>query len=114
MTSDAILHSGVETSARRVPLGIAIETAAGATITFRALDALGNKVRDRLMHLGVGPGDRVGICCPKSIDAVAAILGILKAGAAYVPCDPHAPAARNAYILTDCAVMLAVVEDGLS
>ena len=83
-------------------------------LPFERLDALANGVRDRLRHLGVGRGDRVGICCPKSIDGVAAILGILKAGAAYVPCDPHAPAVRNAYILGDCAVKLAVIEEGLS
>jgi hypothetical protein len=52
----------------------------------------------------VRPGDRVGIYLRKSIDAVAAIYGILKAGAAYVPVDPGAPPARNAYILHNCAV----------
>ena len=46
----------------------------------------------------------------KSIDAVAAIFGILKAGAAYVPVDPGAPPARNAYILQNCAVKAVVME----
>ena len=46
----------------------------------------------------------------KSIDAVAAIYGILKAGAAYVPVDPGAPPARNAYILQNCAVRAVVME----
>jgi amino acid adenylation domain-containing protein len=57
----------------------------------------------------VTPGDRVGVCAPKSIGAVAAILGILKAGAAYVPVDPDAPPERAAYILGDCSVRAAVV-----
>jgi amino acid adenylation domain-containing protein len=48
---------------------------------------------------------------PKSIDAVASIFGILKTGAAYVPVDPGAPAARNAYILSDCSVKVVVVEE---
>lgn len=47
----------------------------------------------------------------KSIDAVASIFGILKAGAAYVPFDPNAPGARNAYILNDCSVKAVIVED---
>jgi amino acid adenylation domain-containing protein len=55
-------------------------------------------------------GDRVGIDLAKSADAVAAIYGILKAGAAYVPLDPTAPASRNAYILNDCQVSAVVVE----
>ncbi len=60
--------------------------------------------------MGVRPGDRVGIYLRKSIDAVAAICGILKAGAAYVPVDPGAPPARNAYILHNCAVKAIVME----
>jgi amino acid adenylation domain-containing protein len=71
-------------------------------------------VRDRLRYLGVRPLDRVGICCPKSIDAVAAILGVLKTGAAYVPCDPQAPASRNAYIVSDCQVKVTLVESALA
>jgi amino acid adenylation domain-containing protein len=67
-------------------------------------------VRDRLLHLGVGPGDRVGIYLEKSIEAVAAIFGILRVGAAYVPVDPSAPVWRNAYIFNDCSVV-AVIAD---
>ena len=73
-------------------------------ITYRELDALSDRLRDRLRALGVRRGDRVGIYMRKSIDAVAAIFGILKAGAAYVPVDPGAPPARNAYIMHNCAV----------
>jgi non-ribosomal peptide synthetase component F len=74
------------------------------------LDNLSNLLCDRLNHLGVSPGDRVGIYLHKSIDSVAAIFGILKAGAAYTPVDPDAPVARNAYILSDCSVKAAVLE----
>jgi amino acid adenylation domain-containing protein len=52
----------------------------------------------------------VGIYLRKSIDAVAAIFGILKTGAAYVPVDPGAPASRNAYILNNCFVKAVVME----
>ena len=64
-------------------------------------------------QMGVGPGDRVGICMRKSADAVASIFGIMKAGAAYVPTDPTAPASRNAFIFHNCAVKVVIVESRL-
>src|SRR5437667_225384 len=73
-------------------------------ITYRDLASLSERVRDRLRRLGVREGDRVGLYMRKSIDGVAAIFGILRAGAAYVPVDPGAPPARNAFILNDCSV----------
>ena len=61
-----------------------------------------------LWHLGVRPGDRVGLRLHKSIDGSSTIFGILKAGAAYVPVDAESPAARGAYILNDCQVKVVV------
>jgi len=90
---------------------VAVREPGGAgRITYRELAALSDRVRDRLLRLGVRPGDRVGIYLAKSIDSVAVIFGILKAGAAYVPVDPTAPAARNAYIHTNCGAKAVVVE----
>lgn len=82
-----------------------------ATLTYAELDALSTRAADRLRGLGVRPRDRVGLYLRKSIDTVAAIFGVLKIGAAYVPVDPRAPAARNAYILDDCAVALVMIEE---
>ncbi|MCI0558732.1 MAG: long-chain fatty acid--CoA ligase, partial [Nitrososphaera sp.] len=81
-------------------------------MTYQDLATLSNRLRDRLRHVGVRRGDRVGIYMRKSIDAVASIFGVLKVGAAYVPVDPGAPVARNAYILNDCSVKVVVVEKG--
>jgi len=58
-------------------------------------------------------GDRVGLRLYKSIDAVAAIFGILKAGAAYVPVDAESPAARAAFILNDCQVKVVITHHAL-
>jgi amino acid adenylation domain-containing protein len=52
----------------------------------------------------VSRGDRVGLCLEKSFEAICGIYGVLKAGAAYVPLDPKAPATRQAYILRDAGV----------
>jgi len=82
-------------------------------MSYAELDRTSDRVRDRLVRLGVSRGDRVGVCLHKSIDSVAAIMGILKCGAAYVPVDPTAPASRSAYILKDCAVKAAWVEGSI-
>jgi amino acid adenylation domain-containing protein len=105
------LHRYVEEAARRTPDGVAVIEPGAGSLTYAELDALSSRVRDRLAKLGVRPGDRVGMWLPKSIDSVATILGVLKAGAAYVPVDPTAPAERNGYILSDCAVAAVVVEE---
>ncbi len=108
-TADA-LHVPFIATARKYPEHTAVVEPGEGSITYRDLGALSDRVRDRLCASGVRPGDRVGIYMRKSIDTVATIYGILKAGAAYVPVDPGAPPARNAYILNNCAVRLAVVE----
>jgi amino acid adenylation domain-containing protein len=114
MADQMVLHQGLEASAGRRPGHVAVVMPEGGQITYRDLADLSDRVRDRLAHLGVRPGDRVGICCPKSVDTVAAIFGTLKTGAAYVPCDPHVPASRNAYILSNCGVKVALVEEELA
>src|SRR5262245_25435149 len=86
-------------SASRRPAHTAVEDPPDASITYAELDALSDRVRDRLQLLGVRAGDRVGVSMRKSIDAYATLLGALKAGAAYVPVDPAAPAWRSAFIL---------------
>jgi acyl-CoA synthetase (AMP-forming)/AMP-acid ligase II len=111
MTSLRVLHQYFTHAAQHYPDQIAVIEPGQGAITYHDLDLLSNRVRDRLAALGVHSGDRVGLYLRKSIDAVASILGILKAGAAYTPVDPGAPAARNAYILLNCAVKAAIVEN---
>jgi amino acid adenylation domain-containing protein len=101
-------------SARRFPDRDAVGEAAASPVSYAGLDALSDRLRDRLSRIGVAPGDRVGLFLPKSVDSVAAIFGILKRGAAYVPADPTAPATRAAYILADCGVKAVVVDARLS
>ncbi len=109
-----LLHESLAASARRRPEHPAVEDLAGGVLTYAQLDALSDRVRDRLAAWGARPGDRVGFWLPKSIDSVAVLYGILKTGAAYVPVDPGAPAWRGAYVLHDCDVRAIVVERGLA
>lgn len=104
------LHRLLESSAQIWPDHIAVVAASGTQITYSELDALSDRVRDHLVATGVRPGDRVGLFLRKSIDTVAAIFGVLKSGAAYVPIDVSAPTARGAYILNNCAVTAYFVE----
>lgn len=104
------LQNFLEQSARRRPQHEAVVEPGGAAISYGDFNSLSDQLRDRLIHMGVRRGDRVGIYLPKSIDSLASVFGVLKAGAAYVPVDPYAPAARGAYILNDCSVRTVIME----
>jgi len=107
------LHFYFIEAASRYPENIAVREQSGTSITYRELDDLTSRLRDRLIRLGVTRGDRIGIYLHKSIDSVACILGTLKSGAAYVPVDPKAPPTRNAYIFKDCSVRAIITEAAL-
>jgi amino acid adenylation domain-containing protein len=111
MTSQTLLHRFLDDSARLHAESTAVEEPeTGTAISYRELAELSDRLRDRLVSLGVRPGDRVGVYLRKSIDALASIFGILKAGAAYVPVDPGAPPQRNAFILGNCSVKAVILE----
>src|SRR5215469_6555236 len=114
MTCTRVLHQLLDVSASRFPDNIAIEESESGSLCYSDLAHLSDRLRDRLREMGVGLGDRVGICMRKSADAVASIFGIMKAGAAYVPTDPTAPASRNAFIFHNCAVKVVIVESRLA
>ncbi|MFZ2061644.1 MAG: amino acid adenylation domain-containing protein [Candidatus Binatus sp.] len=73
-------------------------------LTYAELDASANRIANALIRQGVRIGDRVGMWMPKSLEAIASIWGILKAGAAFVPIDPSAPVSRLATIARDCEI----------
>jgi len=107
------LYELLERSASERPDKPAIVVPGGEQFSYSQLNLLSDRVRDRLHHMGVLPGDRVGLRLRKSIAGVAVIFGILKAGAAYVPIDARSPASRAAFILSNCRVKAVVTERNL-
>ncbi len=98
-------------SAQRTPDAVAAYEPDGAAIAYGALNEYSNRITLALTGLGAKPGDRIGLCVPKDIAALAAVFGALKAGCAYVPTDYQAPVARTAFIFNDCEVR-AIVAHG--
>ncbi len=99
----ATLPELFEAQVDRTPEAPAL-TFEGETITYRDLDARANRVAHALLGRGVGPETLVGLCAPRSLEMVVGLLGILKAGAAYLPLDPEYPKARLAFMLEDSRV----------
>jgi amino acid adenylation domain-containing protein len=101
------VHDLIEAQANATPDAIAV-VAGDLKLSYFELDARAHELALRLQSSGVGPGFVVGICMPRSADFVVAALGILKAGAAYLPLDPADPANRLAMLLEDshCPLVL--------
>lgn len=80
----------------------------GTTTTYDALRRRSNRIAHLLQSRGIGPGQLVAVCVERSEGLVAALLGILKAGAAYVPLDPAYPTDRLEYMFADahCAALI--------
>ena len=86
----------------------------GLSLTFTELNQRANGLGRRLVTLGVGPEDVVGVLLPRSVDAVVAILAVLKAGAAFLALEPGYPIERIAYLARDAAVAAVITEAGLT
>ena len=91
----------------RTPDAVAV-TCEGVSMTYGALDEASNRLAHLLAARGVGPGQRVALVLSRSAEAIAAILAVLKTGAAYLPIDPVVPAARSEFVLGDAAPVAAV------
>ncbi|MEA2691483.1 MAG: hypothetical protein QOJ16_870, partial [Acidobacteriota bacterium] len=85
----------------------------GERLTYRELLRGARRLGRYLAGLGVGPGSLVGLCLPRSLDLVVAILGVLEAGAAYVPLDPGYPRERLAFVLADSGLSVLLSHSAL-
>src|SRR5215470_8026374 len=96
----SLLHGIFEAQADARPENVAVVFGREET-TYASLESRANRLARHLRSRGVGRGSLVAMLLRRSVDAYAAILGILKSGAAYVPIDPEYPADRVDYILED-------------
>ncbi len=96
--------------ANRLPRSAALLGCAG-TITYAQLDALSDRAALRLLLAGVEPEQLVGLCLPRGPESVIAILGVLKAGCAYLPLDPAYPAQRLRLMLEKAETSLLISDD---
>ncbi len=96
----ACLHELVERQVDRTPDAVAM-LAGDHELTYRELDERANQVANALLANGIGRGDRVAVRLPRGPELIAALLGVLKSGAAYVPLDPALPAARVDLLVAD-------------
>ncbi|HEY4573407.1 MAG TPA: AMP-binding protein, partial [Thermoanaerobaculia bacterium] len=99
------LHELFEAQAARTPGAIAL-IVGEERWTYGELNRRANRLAHRLRRLGAGPEHRVGVLMDRSGELIAALLGVLKAGAAYVPLDPAYPEDWRAFVMQDAGITL--------
>ncbi len=104
-TLPALIDERVE----QTPDAIAIVSRTGS-LTYRELGNRSNQLARHLLRLGLAPEDRIGICLERGPDLVTAMLGVLKAGAAYLPLDAELPIDRLAYMAADAGVRILLTQ----
>ena len=80
-------------------------------LSYDELDRRSNQLAHYLRDSGVRPGDLVGICLDHSLEELVGLLGVLKAGAGYVPLDPEHPLQRIAFMVTDCGASTVLTQE---
>ncbi|WP_346397669.1 non-ribosomal peptide synthetase [Pseudomonas syringae] len=109
LQQDLLVHQLFEQQAQQQPQALAL-VCGDERVTYAELNERSNQVAHALLSLGIAPDDRVAICVERSVEMVVGLLGILKAGAAYVPLDPGYPPERLRYMLEDSAPVAVLVQ----
>jgi amino acid adenylation domain-containing protein len=113
------IHEWFEAQVARAPQAVAVigrvnpsdeET---GSVSYQTLNRRANQLARHLQALGVGAGDRVGICMERCVDMLTGIFGILKAGGAYVPIDPQYPQERKRFTLQDTQTIVLLTQASL-
>jgi amino acid adenylation domain-containing protein len=107
------VHQLIEEQSLRSPHAIAVEFE-GERLTYSELDRRANQLARYLIKLGVKPGALIGISVERSLEMMVGLLGIWKAGAAYLPLDPAYPPERLSFILGEASVPLLLTQTQLA
>jgi amino acid adenylation domain-containing protein len=89
-------------------------TKGGGTLTYGDLDSRANRLANHLISLGAGRDTLVALCVERSLELVVSALGVLKAGAAYVPLDPRCPTERLNFMLNDSRAPVIVTQRSMA
>jgi amino acid adenylation domain-containing protein len=103
------VHEVISAQVERTPDAVAVEVG-DATLTYRQLDDRAAAIAARLADEGAGIGSVVAVLLDRTPDLIAALLGILKSGAAFLPLDPRQPAARNSFSVNDAGASIIVTD----
>ncbi|MBE1573514.1 amino acid adenylation domain-containing protein [Amycolatopsis roodepoortensis] len=104
------VHEAFEEQVRKTPHRCAL-VAGDERLSYARLDEAANSVAHALLGRGVARGDLVGVCLRRGRWLVPALLGVLKAGCAYVPLDPAAPPAHGASVVADSGLSLVLADE---
>ncbi len=110
---DKCIHELFEEQVERTPDAIAL-VFEDEQLTYSELNARANQLARYLQKAGAGPEVLVGICLDRSVGMIVGLLGILKAGSAYVPIDPTYPKERLAFLLEDSQVAILLTQQRLA
>ncbi|MFG3150413.1 amino acid adenylation domain-containing protein, partial [Streptomyces sp. NPDC048243] len=106
------MHEVFAERAAAVPDAVAV-IAGDVELTYAELDARANQLAHQLRDLGVGPESLVGVCLERGPDLMPTLLGVLKAGAGYLPLDPANPADRFGFVLADAGAQVVITSGDL-
>src|SRR3984957_4091208 len=107
------VHEVISSQVERAPDTAAVQVG-NTTLTYRQLDDRAAAIASRLLQAGAGPGTVVAVLLDRTLDLVAAVLGILKSGAAVLPLDPRQPIARNTFCINDAGANIVLTDHQLS
>jgi amino acid adenylation domain-containing protein len=110
---NACVHQLFEDQAKATPDAVAV-VFDNEQLTYDQLDRRANQLANYLGSIGVKPGVLVGIFVERSLDMIVGLLGVMKAGAAYVPMDPTYPPERISFVLADASVQVLLTQESLA